>query len=137
MRINRLDSGFERSGCSYTQLYFSACRVMLGNEQQIVHVLSIPTGEDILFIVADNVCNGNPENAARKILQDFHGGWIGPVALQLAPKSVGDDGQTYVSNTGLNDRVAVSPLDLRGLLRSKRGTNGRKLNSIQRQTWQP
>eukprot|EP00579_Thalassiosira_antarctica_P003942 CAMPEP_0201905328 /NCGR_PEP_ID=MMETSP0902-20130614/56455_1 /ASSEMBLY_ACC=CAM_ASM_000551 /TAXON_ID=420261 /ORGANISM="Thalassiosira antarctica, Strain CCMP982" /LENGTH=583 /DNA_ID=CAMNT_0048439439 /DNA_START=272 /DNA_END=2023 /DNA_ORIENTATION=+ len=73
----------------------------------------IPTGEDMLFIVADNTCNGDPENAARKILQDFRGGRMGPVALQLAPKSEKDDGQTYVENTGLNARQVVSPTDFK------------------------
>jgi len=34
-------------------------------------VMHIPTGEDILFQVAENMCRGDPENAARKILQDF------------------------------------------------------------------
>jgi ribosome biogenesis GTPase A len=56
----------------------------------------IPTGEDMLFIVADNTCKGDPENAARKILQDFRVGRMGPVALQLAPESEGDDGQQSV-----------------------------------------
>ena len=32
------------------------------------------TGEDMLFQVADNVCKGDPETAARKILQDFRTG---------------------------------------------------------------
>lgn len=32
------------------------------------------TGEDMLYQVADNVCRGDPENAARKILQDFRTG---------------------------------------------------------------
>jgi len=51
----------------------------------------IPTGEDMLFAVAENTCNGDPENAARKILQDFRNGRMGPVCLQLAPK-VDDEG---------------------------------------------
>jgi len=46
----------------------------------------IPTGEDMLFKVAENTCYGDPENAARKILQDFRMGRMGPVCLQLAPK---------------------------------------------------
>ena len=77
----------------------------------------IPTGEDMLFIVADNTCRGDPENAARKILQDFRNGRMGPVALQLAPKSEGDDGQTYVDHSahkdGLDVRVVASPSDMR------------------------
>ncbi len=46
----------------------------------------IPTGEDMLFQVAENTCRGDPENAARKILQDFRNGRMGPICLQLAPK---------------------------------------------------
>ena len=72
----------------------------------------IPTGEDMLFIVADNTCNGDPENAARKILQDFRNGRMGPIALQLAPRSEGDDGQTFVDTAredGLDVRVVASP----------------------------
>eukprot|EP00581_Thalassiosira_minuscula_P004341 CAMPEP_0183748986 /NCGR_PEP_ID=MMETSP0737-20130205/68053_1 /TAXON_ID=385413 /ORGANISM="Thalassiosira miniscula, Strain CCMP1093" /LENGTH=564 /DNA_ID=CAMNT_0025984729 /DNA_START=298 /DNA_END=1992 /DNA_ORIENTATION=- len=76
----------------------------------------IPTGEDMLFIVADNTCKGDPENAARKILQDFRTGRMGPVALQLAPQSEVDDGQAYVDPTredGLDVRVVVSPSDFK------------------------
>ena len=29
--------------------------------------MRIPTGEDLLFKVADNTCRGDPENAARKV----------------------------------------------------------------------
>ena len=76
----------------------------------------IPTGEDMLFIVADKTCKGDPENAARKLLQDFRSGRMGPVSLQLAPKSEGDDGQSRVENAyqdGLNVRVVASPSDLK------------------------
>ena len=76
----------------------------------------IPTGEDMVFIVADNTCKGDPENAARKLLQDFRSGRMGPVSLQLAPKSEGDDGQSRVENAyqdGLNVRVVASPSDLK------------------------
>jgi ribosome biogenesis GTPase A len=76
----------------------------------------IPTGEDMLFIVADNTCKGDPENAARKILQDFRVGRMGPIALQLAPESAGDDGQQYVENQrkdGLNVRVVTDPTDFK------------------------
>ena len=62
------------------------------------HQDRIPTGEDMLFIVADNTCKGDPENAARKILQDFRTGRMGPVALQLAPESEEDDGEQYVEH---------------------------------------
>jgi hypothetical protein len=72
----------------------------------------IPTGEDMLFIVADKTCNGDPENSARKILQDFRMGRMGPVALQLAPDTEVDDGQTNVNirSDGLESRI-VSPTD--------------------------
>jgi ribosome biogenesis GTPase A len=54
------------------------------------------TGEDMLFLVADNTCQGDPEDASRKILQDFRAGRMGPISLQLAPESEGDDGQLAV-----------------------------------------
>jgi len=77
----------------------------------------IPTGEDMLFIVADNTCRGDPENAARKILQDFRTGRMGPVALQLAPETEVDDGQIYVDHAvgkdGLDVRQVVSPADMK------------------------
>eukprot|EP00978_Attheya_sp_CCMP212_P026944 scaffold89584_cov51-Attheya_sp.AAC.2 len=54
------------------------------------------TGEDMLYWVADHTCNGDPENAARKILQDFRAGRMGPIALQLAPQQDDDNGQIQV-----------------------------------------
>lgn len=45
------------------------------------------TGEDMLFKVADNTCKGDPEDAARKILQDFCKGYMGPACLQVAPRA--------------------------------------------------
>jgi len=44
------------------------------------------TGEDMLFAVAENTCRGNPEDAARKILQDFRTGRMGPICLQATPR---------------------------------------------------
>lgn len=76
----------------------------------------IPTGEDMLFIVADNKCKGDPENAARMILQDFRAGRMGPVALQLAPETELDDGQIYVETArkdGLDVRVVTSPSNMK------------------------
>ena len=76
----------------------------------------IPTGEDMLFIIADNTCKGDPENAARKILQDFRVGRMGPVALQLAPESEGDDGQQSVETLrkdGLHVRVVADPTEFK------------------------
>ena len=58
----------------------------------------IPTGEDMVFIVADNKCMGDPENAARKILQDFRSGRMGPITLQCAPEGEGDDGHAVVDS---------------------------------------
>ena len=43
------------------------------------------TGEDMLYLVADYTCQGDPEDAARKILQDFRAGRMGPICLQVAP----------------------------------------------------
>ena len=54
----------------------------LDNEER----MRVPTGEDMLFQVAENTCYGDPENAARKILQDFRGGRMGPICLQIAPR---------------------------------------------------
>ena len=54
------------------------------------------TGEDMVFQVADNKCQGDPEDAARKILQDFRAGRMGPICLQLAPESETDEGQQQV-----------------------------------------
>lgn len=76
----------------------------------------MPSGEDMLFIVADNTCKGDPENAARKILQDFRNGRMGPVSLQLAPESETDEGQVHVENMrsdGLDVRIVASPTNLK------------------------
>jgi ribosome biogenesis GTPase A len=54
------------------------------------------TGEDMLFKVADNTCQGDPEDASRKILQDFRAGRMGPISLQLAPETEEDGGQFAV-----------------------------------------
>ena len=55
------------------------------------------TGEDMVFKIADDYCRGNPEDAARKMLQDFRTGRLGPICLQLAPESEEDNGQLKVS----------------------------------------
>jgi ribosome biogenesis GTPase A len=54
------------------------------------------TGEDMLFKVADNTCQGDPEDASRKIIQDFRSGRMGPISLQLAPETDEDGGQLPV-----------------------------------------
>lgn len=59
-----------------------------------------PTGDDMVWQVADNVCRGNAEDASRKILQDFRAGRMGPICLQLAPLSETDDGQQKVTTGG-------------------------------------
>jgi hypothetical protein len=43
------------------------------------------TGEEMVYMVADNTCKGSPEDASRKILQDFRSGRMGPICLQVAP----------------------------------------------------
>jgi hypothetical protein len=73
------------------------------------------TGEDMLFKVADNTCQGDPEDASRKIIQDFRSGRMGAIALQLAPETEEDRGQLQVpvgGSTSLSewqsrDKVAV------------------------------
>ena len=54
------------------------------------------TGEDMLHEVADRTCQGDPEDAARKILQDFRHRRMGPICLQIAPSSAEDGGQRAV-----------------------------------------
>lgn len=68
------------------------------------------TGEDMLFLVADNTCQGDPEDASRKILGDFRAGRMGPVSLQLAPETEEDDGQLAVpiGTSRVNDKEYVS-----------------------------
>ena len=58
------------------------------------------TGEDMVWQVADTLCQGNAEDASRKILQDFRAGRMGPICLQLAPLSETDDGQQKVTTGG-------------------------------------
>ena len=69
------------------------------------------TGEDMLFMVADNTCMGDPENASRKILQDFRSGRMGPVALQIAPDSIEDEGQKEVPLSPDSMRVSILKRD--------------------------
>ena len=72
----------------------------------------IPTGEDMVFIVADNCCQGDPENAARKILQDFRNGRMGPITLQCAPESEEDDGQAYVDSLKQDGLHSINPMNV-------------------------
>ncbi|KAL3782542.1 hypothetical protein HJC23_005216 [Cyclotella cryptica] len=77
----------------------------------------IPTGEDMLFIVADNACQGDPENAARKILQDFRMGRMGPISLQLAPETEAEDGQMYIESLHQDGLHSVNPTHAKNDLR--------------------
>ncbi|GAX27615.1 ribosome biogenesis GTPase A [Fistulifera solaris] len=70
--------------------------------------LTVGTGEDMLWAVADNTCQGNPEDAARKILQDFRAGRWGLVCLQVAPVSAEEPGQRPVM---LEDRTVTIERD--------------------------
>jgi ribosome biogenesis GTPase A len=54
------------------------------------------SGEDMVFAVADATCQGDPEDAARKILQDFRTGRMGLICLQVAPTLESDAGQTSI-----------------------------------------
>jgi hypothetical protein len=67
----------------------------------------MPTGEDMLFQVAENTCMGDPENAARKILQDFRSGRMGPICLQLAPQLEEDEDDDSGDNEGGERYVSV------------------------------
>mmetsp|Transcript_843 Transcript_843/g.2038 ORF Transcript_843/g.2038 Transcript_843/m.2038 type:complete len:514 (-) Transcript_843:68-1609(-) len=54
------------------------------------------TGEDVLYKVADKTCHGCPEDAGRKILQDFRNLRLGKICLQLAPTKRNDPGEEEV-----------------------------------------
>ena len=74
------------------------------------------TGEDMLFQVADNTCQGDPEDASRKILQDFRAGRMGPVCLQVAPRTEEDDGQVHVP---VGRMYGISQEDIDGITRQQ------------------
>ena len=61
-------------------------------------------GEDMLFKVADITCQGNPEDAARKILRDFRKGLMGAACLQVAPRLSKDQNplKRAVADAGMN-----------------------------------
>mmetsp|Transcript_13254 Transcript_13254/g.38198 ORF Transcript_13254/g.38198 Transcript_13254/m.38198 type:complete len:222 (+) Transcript_13254:177-842(+) len=67
------------------------------------------SGEDMLFKVADNTCQGNPEDAARKILQDFRTGRMGPTCLQLAPQTETDRGHVNIPISAMDGRDDGDP----------------------------
>ena len=81
----------------------------------------IPTGEDMLFMIADNTCQGNPEDAARKILMDFRMGRMGLISLQLAPESDSDNGQIPVRIRSQFDDPLGSEEEQRNMLAEMRG----------------
>jgi ribosome biogenesis GTPase A len=65
------------------------------NEQEIL------TGEDMLHHVAQETCQGDLEDAARKILQDFRSGRMGPICLQPPTTfrtSVGSNSSSAIKN---------------------------------------
>lgn len=72
---------------------FDQSGAFIGSTAPSARLLS---GDDMLYLVAQNTCQGELENAARKILQDFRMGRVGPVALQLAPEEAEHAGQTPV-----------------------------------------
>lgn len=57
------------------------------------------TGEDMLFAVADTKCRGSAEDAARKIINDFRSGRMGPICLQVAPDTEQGQGTSSASTT--------------------------------------
>lgn len=81
------------------------------------------TGDDFLFAVADATCQGNPEDAARKILQDFRTGRMGPICLQIPPQQ-----QQQHSGMPTNSPTAKATVE-RSTARSTRAdeTNGMTL----------
>jgi hypothetical protein len=69
------------------------------------------TGEDMLFKIADDLCRGDAEDAARKMLQDFRQGRMGPISLQIAPETEEDGGQLSVS---VGDGTILGRQSMRG-----------------------
>ena len=63
-------------------------------------------GDHMLYTVANNVCNGVIEDAARKVLQDVRSGRMGPICLELVPKE-----ETALSVDVLEDRLSAKELE--------------------------
>jgi len=59
---------------------------MTGSDNSEETLMRYITGEEMLYMVADNTCKSSPEDASRKILQDFRAGRMGNVCLQVAPE---------------------------------------------------
>lgn len=91
----------------------------------------IPTGEDMVFIVADNCCMGDPENAARKILQDFRSGRMGPITLQCAPETEEDDGHAYVDSLQQDGLHSINPVNANDLVRATEELQKRQQEEIE------
>ena len=53
--------------------------------------IRLPSGEDMIYMVAERKCQGDPETAARMILQDFRAGRLGPITLELPEEDVNDE----------------------------------------------
>jgi ribosome biogenesis GTPase A len=89
--------------------------------------IRLPTGEDMIYMVAERKCQGDPETAARMILQDFRSGRLGPIVLQLPDvdqdtiRGKGDSSSIQGRTTHIHDKgVDVSQLaketaELRGI----------------------
>ena len=78
----------------YSNVFFSPYRPIVvtppmnintKDEPQDKPVTKLMSREDILHKVTGNMSYGVVDNASCKILQDFWGGRLGPIALQLAP----------------------------------------------------
>lgn len=93
----------------------------------------IPSGEDMLFAVAENTCHGDPENAARKILQDFRNGRLGPVCLQLAPKV--DDESVQLGEKKVQVTRQVTVLGERIGVKESDGTGAGMKEYQEEETW--
>ncbi|KAL3769362.1 hypothetical protein ACHAWO_001559 [Cyclotella atomus] len=91
----------------------------------------IPTGEDMVFIVADNCCQGDPENAARKILQDFRSGRMGPITLQCAPETEEDGGQAHVDGLHQEGLHSINPMNANDLTRATEEAMRRQQEEIE------
>lgn len=61
------------------------------------------TGEEMLYMVADNCVKGNPEDAARKILQDYRAGRMGSICLQVAPVAAASNDSQASSDGSIAD----------------------------------
>ena len=84
------------------------------SEFENIQTARVLSGEDMLHLVAQNTCRGDMENAARKILQDFRTGRVGPVCLQLPDEAEqaeapvicdGSDWATRIKEAGQSEQM--------------------------------